>query len=103
MSHQGVWDFGSLAPHSPGRGSATPINTLSFLTAKAQRQVFVLFRFHLFVYLFLLRESETARVGEVRRRIPKRLHAISVEEPDEGLKLLKPRDHDLSANQESDA
>ena len=39
------------------------------------------------------------REGE---RIPSRFHAVSTE-PEKGLDLMKPPDHDLSQNQESDA
>ena len=50
--------------------------------------------------LFILRETETAQVGEEQRegereRIPSRLHTANAE-PDSGLKLRKPPDHDLS-------
>ena len=56
-------------------------------------------------FKFILRE--TAQEGEGQRekegeRIPSRLHAVSAE-PDVGLEPMKPQDHDLSRNQESDA
>ena len=54
-----------------------------------------------------MRETEIAQVREGQRerereRIPIRLHAVSTE-PNEGLELKKPGDHDLSRNQESEA
>ena len=63
--------------------------------------------FLFFLSLFILRETNTGKRGrdrerEGQRRIPSRLCPARTE-PDVGLKLMKPRDHDLSRNQESDA
>ena len=63
--------------------------------------------FFFFLGLFILRETETARVGKGQRergreRIPGRLRATCVEH-DVGLEVSKAREHDLSQNQESDA
>ena len=59
----------------------------------------------LFVYFERDRDSTSGAVGGRERgkeRIPSGLCALSAE-PNRGLELLQPRDHDLSPNQESDA
>ena len=54
-----------------------------------------------------MKKTKTAQVEEGQRerereRIPSRLRAAGIE-PNSGFKLMKPRDHDVTQNQELDA